>query len=747
VTLLRRIAAMFAKALAFVSAAAILALGVLWASTDLDAERFARPEDGVTIADRNGTPLRHHRPNGVDRRWVPLDGVSPHLIGAIVAVEDHRFYAHRGVDPRSIARASLSAVLPGRRLSGASTITQQLVKRVYGRPHGLWDKPREIVRALRLERERDKAWILEQYVNRLPYGDSIAGVERASMAYFGKPASELDLAEAALLAGIPQAPSALDPRRHLPRAIRRQRLVLRRMRETGAIDEQAYQAALAAPITIRAGEVRPWRAPRFADRALVAWREGELDRSGGVVHTSLDLALDAQAERIVRRAVSEHAARGVTNGAAVVVSNDTGEILAYVGAARSGAEHEGGWLDLLEARRQPGSTLKPFVYELYFERGGTAASVLDDLSRPMTGEGGALFDARNYDGAERGPVRARVALASSLNLAALDAARQVGPERIVARLRALGMGHLEGPEHYGAAIVIGGADASPLDLAEAYVALARGGTRVPLALRARPRSEPVRVMDAAAARITRDVLSDGRARREAFGDDLRSELDGPFALKTGTSSGWRDAWTVAFTDRFTVVVWLGDPHGRPLAGLSGFRGAARPAVRILAAAEARAGALQIPATPREDPPLAQARVCALTGQLAGPRCAHAVDERFAHGTVPHERCDAHREDGSIVLGPRYARWVERAQPAGFSIAEPEGQGAITIEHPRDGSRLFVDARRASIPLRASERGARWEIDGTPIDGDAWAATEGDHTIVAVLEHERSAPSFVHVSAQ
>ncbi len=552
-----------------------------------------------------------------------------------------------------------------------------------------------MVRAVLLEEREDKDWILEQYLNRVPFGGPLVGVARASEDYFGKPPSALSVGEAALLAGIPQAPSALDPRRHLRAALRRQRFVLLRMRETGRIDEATFRAARAMPITVRPRQSRPWRAPRFADRALSVLHGGRLERHDGVVRTSLDLPLQDRVERILRAAVDAHAARGVTNAAAIVVANETGELLAYVGAALHG-EAPGAWLDLLQAPRQPGSTLKPFVYELLFERGGTAATVLDDFATPMTGHAGEIFSARDYDGRERGPVRARVALSASLNLAALDAARRVGAERVVRRLDALGLSGLDHAARYGAAIVLGGADVRPDELADAYVTLARGGTRVPLSLAPSPAVEPVDVMRPGPARVTADILEDAGARREAFGDDLRA-LFGPgvFGLKTGTSTGWRDAWTAAFTDSVTVVVWLGDPAGHRMGGLSGFEGAARPAVRILAAARERAEVLGVRSATSERPPLARARICAATGFLAGPRCAHTLEERFLHGTVPTRTCDAHRENGAVALSAQYASWIERAHPSGYVLAEaPAQEGTPRIEHPEDGARLLIDSAAA-----------------------------------------------------
>lgn len=753
---LRRAVGRAALALA---TAALVAAAVVWFTSPVDRADLVRPRDAITVIDRSGAPLRHARSEGLDRRWVDLDRVSPHLVSAVLSIEDERFYGHPGIDPVAMARAAIFNVLPGHRLSGASTITQQLVKLIYGRPHGLWSKPSELARALRLESMLSKDEILEQYLNRLPFGDQIVGVARASEEYFGHPASELTVSEAALLAGIPQAPSVTEPRRHLQRALARRRLVLARMHETGRLDEAAYRAALEEAPVIRDEAARPWRAPRFVDSALERWRRGDLRREGPVLRTSLDLPLQREAETVVRRAVERLAPRGVGNGAAVVVDNATGEILAYVGAARQGPTFPGGQMDLLRAPRQPGSTLKPFVYELLFEQGGTAATVLDDLSRPMTGAGETIFEARDYDGEEQGPVRARAALARSLNLAALDAARRVGEARIVERLRALGVGRLESPDHYGAAVVLGGADLTPLELAHAYVTLARGGTRIPFSYAAGGSIgvEPVAVMDPGAAAVTIDVLSDPRARADGFGDDLTAlfdDVDEELGLKTGTSTGWHDAWAAVFTDRITVVVWLGDPGRRPMGAVSGFDGAARPAVTILAAAHRRADALRLAGLDRELPTLVPVRICAHTGLLSGDRCTHTVEERFVNGTLPTRRCEAHLDDGTWVVPRAYARWVGETHPAGVTLADSiaaRPEATLRIVHPAAGARWLLDARRGAtlVPLRAELDGAAppgtsWEVDGAAIAGDRWPARSGRHRFVAVWQGRRSDPVEVEV---
>ncbi len=754
----RRIArAMIAAAGATAALALVAVIVFLFTPPTLwvDPARFTRPRDAFAVTDRHGAVLRQARVDGEDRRWVELPAVSPHLVAAFLAAEDARFFEHRGVDALATARAFAMNLRPWGRRSGASTLTQQLVKRVYGRPLGPLSKILEIARAAALERIFGKEEILEQYLNRVPFGDRIEGVARASEAYFGHDAASLSVAEAALVAGIPQAPSVTEPRRHLGRALRRRDHVLARMAALGRIDEETRLRAAAEVPLILAAAPRPNEAPRFVDAVLARYRAGRLDRSGGALATSLDLEIQRRTDAIMAGAVARFEGRGVRNGAAVVIANATGEILAYAGAARR-APAPGGGLDLLARRRQPGSALKPFVYELFFERGGTPATLLDDISLPRTGAGGAPFDARDYDGRERGPVRARVALGSSLNLAALDVAGRVGQDAIVARLRGLGVGHLEAADHYGAAAVLGGLDVTPLELASAYVALARGGTRVPLAYAPSPPAPGERVLGAEAAELTRDVLSDARVRADAFGADL-SDLAGRFALKTGTSSGFCDAWAAAFTDAVTVVVWLGDPEGRPLGGVSGFEAAAPAAARILAAAQERIDARVADAPERAPVRLVPASICADSGLRPGPRCHHVIEERFAPGALPAETCEAHDDAGDLVLPARYADWVRKTRPPGVSqsvVARVATSDEPVVREPRDGARWLVDPARGAtvVPLHAVVAGVTvpdvsWEVDGARLDGSGWTIQPGDHAVVAVWQGRRSRPAHVHVERE
>lgn len=726
-------------------------------TTWVDPARFIQPRDSFSVVDRHGQVLRHARVEGVDRRWVALDDVSPSYLDAVVATEDARFWEHHGVDGVAMGRALLSDLRPWGRRSGASTLTQQLVKRVYGRPMGLASKLAEVVRAAALERIFTKRQILEQYVNRVPFGDRIEGVERASQEYFGHPARALNVSEAALLAGIPQAPSVTEPRRHVARATRRRDHVLGRMVALGALDEGTRARLAAEPPEVLALPARPDEAARFVDATLALADRRRMVRDGPTLQTSLDLPLQHEVEGLLAATVARFEVRGVTNGAAVVVDDATGQVLAYIGAARGGPSAPGGGLDLLARPRQPGSALKPFVYELLFERGGTAATVLDDIALPRRGAAGTELDAKDYDGRERGPVRARVALGSSLNLAALDAAGRVGEDAVVERLKKLGLHGLGDASRYGAAAVLGGLDVTPLDLARAYVTLARGGTRVPLVFTQGPRVDGERVMSPGAAAVTRDLLSDASVRRDAFGADLAELADRPFALKTGTSTGWRDAWAAVFGDGVTVVVWLGDPSGRPLGAVAGFEAAAPVAVRVYAAAlgHARDDGLAV-ARGAAPPPLVSVAVCADTGLIPGPRCPHTVLERFDAGTVPSRTCEAHDEDGRVRLPSRYAEWIRRTHPAGVAplpLVEASPDEEPTVREPRDGARWLVDASRTpgQVRLRAGvasgdlpEADVSWEIDGVTVHGATWEPTPGEHRVVAAWRGRRSRPAHVEV---
>lgn len=713
----------------------------------IDRSRFDHPGDSVLVLDRHGTPLRVLRaPDGLDHRWISLGEVSPSLLTALIAVEDSRFFSHHGVDFFSSARAAITLTgLYGRR-SGASTITQQLIKLVYGRPHGLFDKPLEVLRAQALEHRMSKDQILEQYINRLPFGNGIVGVARASEAYFGHDAATLTQSESALLVGIPQAPSRYEPWRHRSASLRRRAVVLRRMASAGLIDASQLGALSIAPPATLSIAPHPYVAPRYTDQLSALRRVRKLPpgpRPGSIV-SALDLPLQRIAHDEVSNTVQRFRARGVLNGAAIVLANATGEVLGYVSAV----DGSGAAIDLLTARRAPGSSLKPFVYERWFERGGAPTEIVADVSVQRTGHLGQSFEARDYDNHERGPTPAASALASSLNLAALDVASRVGADRLVSHLRSLGFRLPRAASDYGSAIVLGGAEVSPIELARAWSTLARGGTLPTLSFLLRTDAQPGQfVMLRGAAEQTWRVLSDPFLRRMGFGDDLsRDGPPGQFAIKTGTSSQWRDAWAAASTRRHTVVVWLGDPWGSPMASVSGFTAAAPLAARILAAAERLSGA---PPPVITEARFVNARICTWSGLRAGPSCRHTLDGQFLPNQIPTTVCSSHDADGTNLLDARYFRWIERHHPPNVRArASQSSPRELAIEAPADGTQLLIDplGSSVSISLRSNRTNALWRIDGRPHPGSRWRLSLGEHTLVAFAGTSQSAPVRVTVAS-
>ncbi|MBK8697409.1 MAG: transglycosylase domain-containing protein [Deltaproteobacteria bacterium] len=692
---------------AFATAAWLLAGVAIDRLVPIDRARFEVPEAPRVVTDREGAVIQVVRGGGVDQRWVELGAVSPNLVSALIAAEDQRFFAHRGVDLRATARAAWDTLAPWRRRTGASTLTQQVIKLTHGRPHGLWSKPVEVLRALALERSASKDEILVQYVNRVPFGHNVVGVARACEVYLGRSPGAVTVAEAALLAGLPQSPSRLDPAVHLRRAVARRDSVLRRMREAGFIDDRALAEALA--------EAPRWATavhPRGAERYVEALLRASPPAEGRAWRGSISEELQREAVSLMAGTVARWRPRGATNGAAIVLSNRTGEVLTYVGAADPSGP--GGALDLLRAARQPGSTLKPFVYTLLFERGATPATVMADVHVAMRGARGETAEARDYDGQERGPVAARDALASSLNLAALDAATRVGASAIVAQLRALGVEVPGEARRYGPGVVLGGLDVAPLALAQAYLTLARQGSRVPLSWTVRSDDAPGRpVMDASAAAMTWEVLSDEDARARGFGRSLRELApQAPFALKTGTSSRWRDAWCAVADRRFTVLVWLGDPAGAPMSGVSGFEAAAPTAVRLLSLARET-----LPRWRPWDPPAAPTNA----GDVA---------------TAP------------TPLDARYSAWIERARPAHLAVSDAAAVTAVRMLDPLPGRTLLLPRAAGAIPLRATRCGTaevqRFVVDGVALDGPSWSAPEGAYSIRACCDARCSAPVAVTV---
>jgi len=584
----------------------------------LSAERITTnyPESR-RIFDRQGRLLREVvNADGARAQWVELEGISPFVIAATLAIEDDDFYAHSGINWRSVARAAWQNVSNGRRISGASTITMQLARLLFGYPRNMGGKLLQAFDALRLERALAKDAILEQYLNRAFYGAGTIGIEAASQRYFGKPNTHLSLAEAALLSGLPKAPTDLNPLRNPQDALKRQRLVLWRMLKTGRITQDEHRRACRESLAFRKDTDRIF-AMHFTDYVIAQ------NPPAGDVFTTLDGDLQRQIERLVSDHVRSFASGGLTNAAAVVLENATGAITAMVGSADY-RNPNGGNVNGATALRQPGSALKPFTYALAFEQGFTPASVVPDVPTHYLASDGSLFVPRNYSERFYGPVMMREALGRSLNVPAIRTANAVGVSALLARLRAAGFTSLtESADHYGLGLTLGNGEVTLLELAQGYAMFARGGLTCQATPFANaPKYAPQRVFSPEIAFLITDILSDENLRIRAFGAANPLLLGFPMAIKTGTSANWRDNWVVGYTPDYTIAVWAGDFEGNPMHQMSGAIGAG-PLFHKIAQLVAFQGATpRLPERLEAPEGVRQIMICPVSGMLATEDCPH-----------------------------------------------------------------------------------------------------------------------------
>jgi penicillin-binding protein 1C len=773
----------------------------------------ATASESTRFVDRDGRPLRELRAGDATRaRWVKLDEVGDDVVRAVLAAEDRRFFSHPGVDAVAVVRAVASDVARRRVVSGASTLTMQLARLVRPHPRDLRGKFDEAALALRIEASLSKREILEQYVNRAPFGVGVRGIDAAARFWFDKSPRDLSLAEAAALASLPRGPAVYAVDRHPERVLRRRDRVIDRMLAAGWISPERAERARNEPLVARPGK-GSFGAPHLVQALLAGdgrlW-PADLTASGAAsgaqsVQTTIDGDLQREVEAAAREEIAALQEKHATSAAVVVLDNATGEVRAYMGSPDFGDEARGGQNDGVRARRQPGSTLKPFVYGLAMERlGWTPATILPDVELHVALDEGT-YAPNNYDERFHGPVRLREALGSSLNVPAVWATQQLGVGAVLERLRDVGFASLAADEdHYGPAIALGDGEVSLLELANAYATLARGGLWRPVRAVRRvvrggmPAEAAVapqrRTMPVAVAELLADVLSDAGARAAAFGE--RSVLDLPFevAAKTGTSKGSRDNWTVGFTREVTVGVWVGNFDGSAMRGTSGITGAAPLFRKAMTAAMRGRSALPLRLTPRvdRDAHLVEVEVCPLSGARPGQACPHAVREWMpaeSRDALPscavHERVRVDRRNG-LRAGPGCpAAFVEErtferfdgpfrawAQMAGRATA-PEGVSPLCpvprspapvasqprVGWPNDGATFVIDPERPRseqalfVRLEAPSGVDRVAllVDGRPMAEVGapflarWQLAPGEHALAArAAGGDASVPVVVRV---
>lgn len=671
-----------------------LVLVALWAilwfalpfAVPLPEDLLKHPDASPVLLDRHGEPItRLTLPDFTRRQPVELDELPPDFIACTLAAEDKRFFCHGGFDFLAVARATRDLLSRGRVVSGASTITQQLVK--ISRPpvkRGLAAKLRELIGARRLEMTWSKQEILTAYLNRLDYGNLRRGPKEAARFYFQKPLSDLSLAECALLAGLPQAPSRLNPLKRPDSAIARRNVVLDRLANESIYETSRISSALNEPLNLRPlieHEAAPW----LAEKVPVAL-------AGLDVRTTLDLKLQHQVETIVGEELNALRGSNLHHAAVVVIDNLSGEILALVSSGNWN-DPRGGQINGALAPRSPGSALKPFTYLLAFRDGGKfPGSILADIpTRFRTPEGLNLPE--NYDRTYRGPVSIRTALACSLNVPAIRELNELGgPRPLHHLLTELGLTTLgDKPEQYGLGLTIGNAPVRLLELTNAYATLARGGLLLPASLFPHESLLPHRVFGEPEAWLIADILSDPDARAPSFG--RRGPLELPFrcAVKTGTSSDFHDNWCLGFTREFTVGVWAGNFDQSPLKGLSGVAGAGPIFHRAMLAAQAGT-------EPRwfERPETITAiDIDSRTGRRVNPGTVGARSEFSLVTHLPlYASPGDYSTEGLAWLDASFAEWfqsIHNHRKGDFAIAtERPALEALRILAPADGTTCLLD---------------------------------------------------------
>lgn len=733
------------------------------------------PSATVTLLDARGEPLAELADaEARSRHPVALGEMGADLPRLTVALEDRRFQAHRGVDFRALLAAGARDVRAGRIVSGASTITEQLVKLSSlpgSRRRTFLGKAREAIAACKLERVWTKDQILARYLNASSYGNRLTGPEAAARVYFQKPAHALTLAESVYLAGLPQAPTRLDPWRHPAAAEYKYQRSVRRLARLGVISVDNARALAETPP--KPGRWLPARrAPHFVDAVKARMRNADHAARNSEnpasrvqppaptpLRTTLDPELQTVAEALVRRhlraLVAGDGAGERVQAAVVVLENNTGAVRALVGSGDYSDPREGQVNGALRAR-SAGSTLKPFIYLNAFDRRLlTAASILPDTAEAVRAIY-ADYDPQNYTPRHHGPVRARVALGSSLNVPAVVTLGRVGARQGFYELRRWGFCFNQPFDDLGAGFVLGNADIRLLDLAAAFAGLARGGVAAPPRFFPNEHAPEERIASPEAAAIVTDILCDPAARRATFG--AGSPLDFPdgarVAVKTGTSSGFRDKWCVGFNARHTVAVWSGRFSGGPL----------EESVAIHAAAPLWHELMEYLLSERKDPmvpdPLVGERlvlqeICPLTGLLPAPEAGSpqpSVRELFLSGTAPTESAATHfarvrpDEPPRLRLPAEYAAWCRSPQNSLGAVADPEPDKPLAILSPPDGAAFVLNEElpggqqmielTSSAPVPAE---VRWTVNGRPLadytppraDGRVfWPLARGEWSIEA-----------------
>lgn len=579
----------FSKIILILAAAGIIISGLifLWALF-IAMPTFGRLEniksaESTKIYDRTGNVILYDVYGEVKRTYIPFDEIPRNLKNATIAIEDDNFYQHNGISILSIFRAFGVNLLHGRIKQGGSTITQQLIKNTFLTPEQtLTRKVKELILALKIEKKYSKDEILNFYLNEIPYGSNNYGAEAASEGFFGKHAKDLDLAESAYLAALPKAPTHYSPfGEHRDELERRKNLVLQRLKDLNYISEAEFNEAKAEKVKFLSQKYQGIKAPHFVmyirDELVKKYGEEMVEKGGLKVTTTLDWELQDKAEQIVSDYAKQNEKNfNAKNAGMTAIDPKTGQILVMVGSRNYFDTQNEGNFNVTTAKRQPGSSFKPFVYATAFKKGYTPDTVVFDLPTNFGSQGAEPYTPQNYDNIFRGPISLRNALAQSVNIPAVKILYLAGIKDSLQTARDLGITTLAAASRYGLTLVLGGGEVKLLEMTGAYAAFANDGKRNDITgiLEVKDKNDNVlykfrqrerQVIDSNISRMITDILTDNTARTPAFGNNSYLYFPGKqIAVKTGTTNNYRDAWIIGYTPNFSLGVWSGNNDNTPM---------------------------------------------------------------------------------------------------------------------------------------------------------------------------------------
>ena len=583
----------------FILSIGIILFGILliWASNlsipNLQSIDTRKVIQSTKIYDRTGTIVLYDVSKDVKRTVVPIGEISPLIQKATIAIEDTEFYSHYGVRPLAIVRAFIANIFSFGITQGGSTITQQVVKNtLLTGDKTPARKLKEIILALKLEKKLSKDEILALYLNENPYGGTIYGVEEASQTYFGTSSKNITLAQAAYIAALPQAPSYYSPYgTHKDQLDQRKDLVLKRMLETGAINQNDYDQAKKEVVVFKEKTSTGIKAPHFVDFVKQyldnKYGEGAFDGGGYVVKTTLDYDLQQKGEEIVKKYSLENEAKfKASNAGLVAVDVKTGQILTMVGSRDYFDTKIDGNYNITTAKRQPGSTFKPFAYATAFNKGLRPETVVFDLETQFSTncapndftDNDKCYSPQDYDDKFRGPMSLRDALAQSINIPALKVLYLAGIKDTIKTAESMGITTLTNPDNYGLTLVLGGGEVTPLEMTTAYAVFANKGVYNPYTpileikdkdgnLIEQFQANPKNVLPKQTTLLITDILADNVAKIPAYGPVSSSPFYFPghdVASKTGTTNNYKDVWTIGYTPDISVGTWAGNNDNSPM---------------------------------------------------------------------------------------------------------------------------------------------------------------------------------------